>query len=152
MRKLLVVDVVMMAIVVAVAAPSEQSKVMVPVRQLVNGFNQGDIKMAQSACAEQASIIDEFPPYHWSGAGACSVWMDAYNAWAKQNGVTDGAVTLGKTRAVEVSGDNAYLVMVTGFTWKQNGQPQRESGATFTFVLHKATAGWRITAWTWSKP
>lgn len=149
MRKLLVVVCVVM-LASSLASASDQSNVMAPVHQFVDGFNKGDAKAALAACADQVSIIDDFTPYHWSGSGACSAWAQAYAAWAKTNGITDGVVTLGKTRAIEVSGDDAYMVMVAGFIWKENGQPKRESGATFTVVLHKSGSRWLITAWTWS--
>ena len=34
--------------------------------------NKGDTKTALAACAAQAAILDEFPPYAWLGATACS--------------------------------------------------------------------------------
>lgn len=151
MRKLLVVaGVVMLATVLAAA--SEQSDAMAPVHQFVNGFNQSDTKMLLAVCADQASIIDDFAPYHWSGAGACSAWAQAYGDWAKQNGVSDGFVTLGKARHIEVVGDAAYVVVPANFSYKQNGKPTKQTGATFTVVLHKGASGWLITAWTWSNP
>jgi len=151
MRRLLVViGVVMLAAVLAAA--SEQSEVMTPVHRFVDGFNKSDAKTELSACADQVSIIDDFAPYHWNGAGACSAWAQAYDEWAKKNGITDGAVTLGKVRSIEVVGDQAYAVVTAGFTWKQNGKPMIESGATLTVVLHKSGSRWLITAWTWSNP
>jgi hypothetical protein len=45
-----------LAIVVVGARPpiaSQEINVMAPVRQFVEGFNKGDIKMAQGACADQ---------------------------------------------------------------------------------------------------
>jgi hypothetical protein len=32
------------------------------------------------------------------------------------------------------------------------GKPAKETSATMTFTLQKGAAGWRITAWAWSKP
>jgi|SRR5579871_196234 len=132
-----------------VAAASEQSDMMAPVHQFVNGFNKNDVKMTVGACAGQTAIIDEFAPYHWSG---CSAWINAYHAWAKQNGITDGIVTFGEARRNEVVGDQAYVVVPAEFAFKQNGKPMKEAGATLTVVLHKGASGWRITAWTWSHP
>ena len=146
MRKLLVVVVVMLLTVLAAA--SEQSDAMAPVQQFVDGFNQHNPDMSLAACAEQVSIIDDFAPYHWNGT--CADWVHAYHAWAKQNGVTDASVTLGKKAYIEVVGDDAYVVVSAEFASKQNGKPKKEAGAKFTVVLHKGASGWRITAWTWS--
>lgn len=149
MRKLLVVAGVVMLVTV-MAAASEQSDAIAPVHQFVDGFNKHDPNMSMAACAEQVSIIDDFAPYHWSGG--CSAWVDAYHAWAKQNGVTDAVVTLGNKPYIEVVGDQAYVVVPADFTNKQNGKPMKETGAKLTVVLHKGASGWLITAWTWSHP
>lgn len=150
MRKVLVVVGVLM-LASMLAAASEQSDVMAPVHQFVDGFNKGDAKTAVATCAEQTSIIDDFAPYRWDGEGACVAWAKAYDDWAKKNGVTDGVVTLAKPRYIEVGGDTAYVVVPAGFEGKQNGKPmKRETGAPWTLVLHKGASGWLITAWTWS--
>jgi len=69
MHKILAALVVGLLVAAPVAA-DERADVMAPVNQFINGFNKGDIKTALAACAEQTSIIDEFPPYEWHGAGA----------------------------------------------------------------------------------
>ena len=136
------------------AAPARvlaQADVLAPVHQFVDGFNKGDTKTALGACADQTSIIDEFPPYEWHGAGACAKWASDYDANSKKDGITDGVVTLGKPRHVDVSGDRAYVVIPSDYAFKQKGKPAKETGAIFTFALQKSAAGWRIIAWTWSK-
>ena len=47
-------------------------------RQFIDGFNKGDVKSALAACADQVSIIDEFAPYEWHGAGACAAAVPAH--------------------------------------------------------------------------
>ena len=150
MRKLLIAVIVVVA-VAGLAAGSEQTEVMAPVRQFVDGFNKGDAKSAVAACADQTMIIDDFPPHLWHGAGACASWASAYEADAKKNGIVDGVVTLGKPRQVDITGDVAYVVVPASFSYKQNGKLVKEAGATFTLVLQKGMAGWRITAWAWAK-
>ena len=151
MRKLSFV----LAIVISAASSafaSDQTDVMMPIHQFVDGFNKGDAKSALAACAEETSIIDEFPPHEWHGAGACAKWADDYVANAKKDGITDGVVTLGKPRHVDVTGDHAYVVIPTNYTFKQNGKAKKETKAAFSFALHKGAAGWRITGWSWAAP
>jgi ketosteroid isomerase-like protein len=133
------------------AVASAQADVMTVVHQFVDGFNKGDTKSAAAACADEASIIDEFPPYEWHGAGACMAWMADYDTDAKKNGITDGLVTLGTPRHVDVNGDRAYIVIPSNYTYKHQGNPVEEIGSTLTVALYKEAAGWRITAWAWSK-
>ena len=98
---------------------------MATVHQFIDGFNKGDVKTAVAACADQASVIDEFPPYEWHGAGACAQWAADFDADAKKNGITPGAVTLGKTRHLDITGDRAYVVVPTEYAFKQKGKAVR---------------------------
>jgi len=139
---------VVMAAGLAVAAENpDQAAAMKTVNQFVDGFNKADSKTALATCAHQTSIIDDFPPHTWQ---SCSTWLNDYNAWAKKNGVTDGVVTLGAAKHVDVTGDRAYVVVPASFAYKGNGKTMSQSGAMWTLVLQKGTAGWRITAWTWT--
>jgi hypothetical protein len=151
MRKISIA--VMLAVLAAgPARASDKTDVIVPVHQFVDGFNKNDVKTAVAACADQTSIVDEFSPYHWQGAGACTAWANDYDADAKKNGITEGLVTLGTPRHIDIVGDRAYVVVPATYIYKQKGKPMKETGSTFTLVLQKGNAGWRITAWTWSKP
>ena len=143
--------VALMLLFSSAAFASDVTEVMKPVHQFIDGFNKGDAKTALAACADDAYIIDEFAPYEWHGAGACSTWAGDYEADAKKNGITDGVVTVGKPRHVDVSGDHAYVVVPTTYAFKKNGKPMKENNATMTLTLQNSAAGWHITSWTWSK-
>ena len=150
MKKILIA----LALVVLAAGTtvaSDKTDVMTVVRQFVDAFNKGDTMTAAATCAEQTSIIDEFPPYEWHGPGGCSQWFNDYDADAKKNGVSDGAVTLGRPRHIDVTGDRAYVVVPANYTFKQKGKLVKEIGSLLTIALQKSDAGWRISGWTWSK-
>jgi len=129
----------------------DNAAVMARVQQFVGGFNRGDTKAAAAACADQISIIDDFPPHAWSGAGAFEKWMNDFDADSKKNGIADAVVTLGKPRHVAVTGDRAYVVVPADYTYKQNGKAMKETGSIWTIVLQKSAAGWRIVAWAWAQ-
>jgi hypothetical protein len=133
------------------ATADEKTDVMVPIHQFVDAFNKGDTKTAASACAEETSIIDEFPPHEWHGAEACLKWMNDYDADAKKNGITDGVVTLSTPKHIDVTADRAYVVIPSDYTFKQKGTPVKETSSMFTFALQKGKAGWRIVGWAWAK-
>jgi hypothetical protein len=132
-------------------AVSQQTDVMVPVHQFVDAFNKGDTKTAAAACADQTSIIDEFPPHEWHGPGACSTWMNDYDADARKNGITDGVVTLGHPSHIDITGDRAYIVVPANYRFKRRGHLVQETGSMLTLALQKGAAGWRIVGWTWAK-
>ena len=124
---------------------------MALVHQFVDAFNKGDAKTAEAACADQTSIIDEFPPYEWSGSGGCAKWMNDYDADAKKNGITDGNVTLGSTRHADVTADRAYVVVPADYSYKQKGKAVKETGSILTVALQKSGSDWRIVGWSWAK-
>jgi hypothetical protein len=133
------------------ATSGDQKAVVAVVHQFVDSFNQGDTKGAAATCADQTSIIDEFPPHEWHGAGACATWMADFDAFGKKNGWSDGNVKLGATKHADVTADRAYVVVPATFSVKEKGKPVTESGAFLTVSLQKTAAGWRITAWSWTK-
>jgi hypothetical protein len=139
------------ALAAAPAAAADTSGVMASVHQFVEGFNKGDATSALAACAPSSSIIDEFPPHEWQGPGACATWANAYNANAKQNGISDGSVTLGTPWHVDITGNRAYVVVPATYTYKQHGKPVTETGSIFTVALQKIASAWRITGWAWAR-
>ena len=130
---------------------SAQTAVLASVHQFVDGFNKGDTKTILAVCADQTSILDEFPPYEWHGTGACAKWVSDFDADAKKNGITDGVVTLSNPRHVDITADRAYVVIPANYTFKQKGKPVSEVGSIITLTLQKSQSGWRITGWSWAK-
>jgi ketosteroid isomerase-like protein len=145
----LIIALAVVAVTAGPAIASQETDVMVPVRQFITGFNKGDPKAAQAACADSISIIDDFPPHAWSGSGAISKWLHDLDTFEKKGGTSDPSVTLGKPRHVDVTGTHAYVIVPTKLSYKKKGQLVKETGL-MTVVLHKGAAGWRIAAWSWS--
>ena len=139
------------ALVATSVAASEQTDVMALAHRFIDALDKGDIKTACSTLATPSSIIDEFPPYGWQGATACTDWTTDFDAFNKKNGITDAAATLGKPRHVDITGDRAYAVIPATFVFKQKGKKVVESGSTMTVALQKSGGGWLITGWAWSK-
>ncbi|MEO8128433.1 MAG: nuclear transport factor 2 family protein [Bryobacteraceae bacterium] len=147
----MLVAVILASVASAQTTGSAQTAVMASVQQFVEGFNKGDIKKAVAACADQTSILDEFPPHEWHGTGACGKWLNDFDADAKKNGITDGVVTLGKPTHVDVTGNRAYVVVPANYTFKQKGKPMSEVGSIITLTMQMSKGSWRIDGWSWAK-
>jgi ketosteroid isomerase-like protein len=132
----------------AIPARAQANEAVAVVQKFIASFNKGDIASALATCAPNAAIIDEFAPYAWHG---CDTWANAYDADAKQRGITDGFVTLGKPWHAEIAGNNAYVVGPGDYAYKEKGKPVKETLSTFSVVLQKGPTGWKITAWSWAK-
>lgn len=124
--------------------------VTAPISQFIDGFNTGDTKSAFAAySAGNIAIIDEFAPFNWVGPNAAHGWADDFQKMAEATGVTDGKVKYGKPKRTEITGDAAYVIIPTVYTFKQKGKPLVEEGQ-MTFVLHSESSAWKIAAWTWT--
>ena len=151
-RILITASLIASATVASAQTPgAAQTAVVAAIHQFVDGFNKGDVKIMAASCAEQTSILDEFPPHEWHGAGACAKWAGDYDADAKKNGITDGVVTLSTPSHVDVTGDRAYVVVPANYSFKLKGKPVSEVGSIITLALQKSPAGWKITGWAWAK-
>jgi hypothetical protein len=133
--------------IAALTMGAAQADPMTPVRHFVAGFNKGDAKIMLATCASATGIIDDFPPHAWM---SCNDWYDAYIAFSKRDGDTSAKVMLGTPTHVNVTGNVAYVVVPTTYTFKHRGKPVTERGSMWTLVVKNTPAGWRISAWAWT--
>jgi hypothetical protein len=150
MRRILI-SLAITALAATPAVASEQKSVMAVVHQWTGLFSQDAATSALATCADETSIIDDIPPYVWSGSGACSSWLSVLNAESQKSAVTDLSSTLLRPRHVLVAADRAYVVVPINFAFKLNGKVTNETGSVLTAALQKVPAGWRITAVTISE-
>ena len=120
------------------------------VKQFVDGFNSGDVESAFATCAATVHIIDEFPPYAWSGENACEVWANDYVADAESKGITEGFVTLHDPKHAFLDGDRAYIVSPVDYFYMVNGDKEGQKNSVLTSVLEKQDGEWKIIQWSWS--
>jgi ketosteroid isomerase-like protein len=138
----------MSVLAVGPAAASTKTDVMSVVHQWADGFNKGDAKSIAGSCASQSSVIDDFPPHEWHGAGACSKWFDDFQTFAKAAEFAEPTIAIGKIWHIDVTGEVAYVVASATLTYQKKGSPAKLR-ATITAILKKGAVDWRITALTW---
>jgi hypothetical protein len=108
------------------------------------------MKAVLATCGDTISIVDDFPPYEWHGAGACGKWSSDFDAFGKANEITTQAVTLGKPRHIDITADRAYAVVPVTYTFTTKGKPMKQSGSLITVTLQKVGSGWHLNTWAWS--
>ena len=133
------------------AFATDKTDVVATVHQFFDNLDPKRLDTALAACDSPVSILDEFPPHVWHGPTACADWWKGLLAYDEKSGITDGDAKLGAPWTVDVTGDRAYFVAPTTYVFKQHGKLVKEPHAVFTVALRRTDAGWRITAWTWSK-
>ena len=130
---------------------ADKDDIVATIHQFADNLDTKTMEKALAACDSPVSIIDEFPPHVWTGATACADWLKAYGEYNEKNGIDPGGAPIGTPWSVDISGDRAYFVAPAAYSYKQKGKEVKELHAVFTAALRKTDAGWRITAWTWSK-
>ena len=137
----------------AVNAGAADEKPFATVQKFIDSFNKGDgaAAAATHSATPDLAIVDEVAPYQWNGAQAFQNWGEALGADAKKNGITEPGVTISAPTRELVSGDQAYLIVPTVYSFKQGGKPMSEK-AQMTVVLKKGAGGWLIHSWTWTGP
>jgi ketosteroid isomerase-like protein len=126
-----------------------------------DGVDQGDdalsvvdavhrfTSMAGAPSPAPTAIVDEFAPYHWTGATANADWFAEFQKGAAQNHTTDTALALSAPDQLSVNGNKAYAVFPTIITDKRNGKTEAEHGK-FAFALEKSDGAWHISSWAWA--
>jgi hypothetical protein len=138
---------------VPASAQTQDAQLMAPIQKFIDSFNKGDMAGAAATHAASAdlAIMDEVPPFLWTGAQALKAWSTALDADAKQRGITEPTVTIKAATRIESTADQAYVVIPAVYAFKERGVAMRE-GAQMTFALRKGASGWLIHAWTWTGP
>jgi ketosteroid isomerase-like protein len=139
------------ASVLLAASPalSATSDVLAPIHAFADGLSKGDMAAAAGAYAPEATILDEFSPYHWSGAHAFQDWGADFGVFAGKTGTTDPKLTVKAPTRTDVEGDHAYVVAPAVFAFKDHGRAMAEPGI-MTFALQKGADGWKLAGWSWA--
>jgi len=135
----------------AKAADTADASMLAPINQLVQSLNTGDSGF-KTAMASDVTVVDEFAPFVWRGAGAGGKWVSDFGGFLKSVNVTKPHVTLNKILSEEAKGDDAYLVESATFGGNMAGKPFTEQGV-WTFILHKTApqGPWVIALQSWAR-
>jgi ketosteroid isomerase-like protein len=134
-------------VAVGAAQPTrdDRTEVVAVMGRIMDAFNKGDVAAFKAWVAEDVSLTDDMPPFHWSGPGAVDAWLADVDRDTSRYKDTDGFSVLGPPTFVRVEGDMAYASFPDQFSYKRNGRPVREK-ATLAVVFRKTAAGWRMTS------
>src|SRR5690348_7916104 len=128
----------------ASAALANDAGVDTTIKAFGDAFNKGDMKAAKALHVVSPVIIDEISPHLWTGPKAFDSWGADLDKSEAAEGKSGGQVTIGVPTREVISGDHAYAISPTTYTFKQKGKTMRET-AQMTLALEKDAAGaWKI--------
>jgi hypothetical protein len=128
------------------AFASDRADIKTAVRHLIADSNSGNDEAFKADLTEPGLFIDEYAPFHWRGAK--DGWLNAFNAYNKDNAVTAAKTTIQTFRHVIVGEGRAYVVLKSLYTYKQHGKPVKEPGEE-VFTLTKASGKWLANGYAW---
>jgi len=120
-----------------------------PLARFVDAAGKGDEKAMTALVSPSVTIIDDTPPYYFSGGAAVHDWLAAFIADLQRHGQSDPAMTLGSPTYAIIDGSAGYLVAPGHYTFKQGGVVLHEDG-NFAAALTRVGDEWRIVSWTWA--
>jgi hypothetical protein len=123
--------------------------VMSVIHRWVDGFNVADANSAIATCADQAALIDDFPPHEWHGPGACKRWFEDFESMSKAAGITNPRIAVEAASHTEMTRKFAYVVVPVRLSFDREGTRVMDKGI-LTVTLQNGRSGWRITGWVWS--
>lgn len=109
----------------------------------MDAFNKGDVGRIKSYLVADGIVIDDMPPFHWSGPGSIDAWLTAVAKDDAVNKDTEGHSVLGPPTFIRIVGQDAYGVFPDRFSYKRAGRQVHENG-TVTFVFHSTGGKWRV--------
>jgi hypothetical protein len=130
------------------ADPKPTPAMMKPIQAALDALNNGNPKLLTGIYASNATVVDEFPPYSWSGATAGADWFNDFGKFAKQVHLTNARGSLLPVKNFNESGGRAYIVVPTNFGGSIKGKPMKETG-TWTFTLQRSGSAWMIVTQSW---
>ena len=136
----------------AVQAQDPTAEVERVVTGFVEAVNHGQMDKAMGYYAPAATVVDDLPPYRWTGPGAGGAWLTAMGANAQKLGISGIEMRVSQVTRVDVAADHAYAVAPgrLSLTYK-DGHVERAEGQ-LAFTLTKTPGGWKIDTQTWTGP
>lgn len=125
-------------------------EIMVPVEAVARFMATSDAQaLAEAFATDGLVMVENFPPFLFTGPDAFACWRDGFRAHAERNGLSDLAWRFGKAQDFTRDGDRVFFVLPTEWSGKAHGQPFKERGG-WAFVLDEVDGRWRIRSYAWA--
>lgn len=130
----------------AAKPPSDVAGVL---RAVVAAAVSGNVAALSGKYTSDAVVVDELPPFTWTGATAGSAWMSSVQAMFKKGKITHFKGVASPVSEYVQSGNAAYAIVPIILSAVQSKKPFRETG-TLTFTLRRAAGKWKISSQVWT--
>jgi len=132
------------------SATSADVTALATAQRLVESLNARHTATMRRTCATSATVIDDFPPYTWSGSDACRRWFAALEQSLIATGTTDFKVTKATPIFSDATPSRAYIVLAMRLSMKVKRKAASQAG-DWTLVMRKHGTTWLVTTAAWAQ-
>jgi hypothetical protein len=126
------------------AGTAASNEIVAPITGALDSFRAGDKAAFVAAWAARGvEIIDDVPPYLWTGERALHRWLDDTAKVIDGLHLENLDIRAQTPLRVEAAGDHAYVVLPVVVTYRRDGKDYRQDG-TQVLVMTNTKAGWKI--------
>ena len=135
-------------------AATPDSVLLAPLQRMVDAINHADAAPPKGVFTTDATVIDDFAPYRWSGKTNAGDWYKGLlgtDAASRADFLAlKGVLSVGAPQFSRVTGDTAYFVVPGLFIF--NETPGKRTRQTSTWVIaEKLVKGkWLIAGHAWA--
>ncbi len=129
------------------AREQPDTKMLDAAERVAHFIETGDGKSLPQTFADDVTILENFPPYRFHGAGAVKEWSREMRTHLI--GVTALRHTFGRAHDFGRAGDKVYFSLPTIWRGRDHGMPFTEKGG-WAFVLTETRGDWRVCAYGWA--
>lgn len=135
-----------------IPVPTElPSEIKTLIDNLVDGFNNKDSTLYNSAFGGDAVVIDGIAPYRWTGSNAQARWLSDAVKWLHDFGVEKETLVCDKILHGSVVETNAYVVISATLYLKLKGDKSGSRPGILTLTFEKQSDEWKVVSQAWGR-
>jgi ketosteroid isomerase-like protein len=129
--------------------PQPPAQILDLAQAVVDAANANHPSKLAGLFTGDAIVIDELPPYAWTGASAGVAWWTDIAKFLRAHAITSLRATALAVSEYSEQGDAAYMVQPLRITTTASGKTRTEEG-TQTYTFRKVDGAWRISSAVWT--
>jgi hypothetical protein len=138
----------------ATAATPDDSALMAPVQRLVTAINHAAATVPNNVFTGDATVLDDFPPYRWSGRKNADDWyreLVGTDAAARAGFLAlNCQLSVGRPQFSRVAGDAAYFALPGVLVFTGDGGKRIRQTAEWLLTETKIHGTWLISGHAWA--
>jgi ketosteroid isomerase-like protein len=133
----------------AQGAPNPPAAIIALENAMLHAANTNDATAYANLYTPNAVVVDENPPYAWSGSGAGMAWWHVVDAVMSKMKLTSLHAVAFPPTEYHQSATDAYMIVPMRISGVAAGKPFNENGTT-TYTFHRSGDVWKISSQVWT--